>query len=231
MDDTIIEYVDNFNFLGIILNKNLNWNTHIDVIAKKISKTIGILSKLKHYLPLRTLKTMYTSLIASHLNYGIMCWGYKCKRIEKLQKKAIRTISNSKYNSHTAPIFKKLCLLTVDDMLKKKLYKLFFRMVNSKVPEYFPVNAWLVHQAGTHEYNTRNNLYLLPRIYNKFSEACVRYQLPNLLNESVRNITEKVHTHSEQGFVIYVKKQLISRYKEHCNVVNCYICCNNERQV
>lgn len=224
IDNCVIEYVDNFNFLGVIINKNLSWNTHLDVIAKKISKTIGILSRLKHCLPLQTLKTMYTSLIASHLNYGIMCWGFRCNRLLKLQKKAIRTITNSKYNSHTEPLFKRMNLLTINDMLSKKMYKFYFRMKHSRLPFYFPLRSWLIEQSETHAYNTRNSLYLLPRINHSFAEFCVRYQLPYLLNKNVKDIIEKVHTHSELGFTNYVKVHLVSKYKVNCEIVNCYIC-------
>jgi hypothetical protein len=51
IDDSQIEFVSNFNFLGVILNKHLKWNSHIDMIAKKISKTNGIMKRLKNILP------------------------------------------------------------------------------------------------------------------------------------------------------------------------------------
>jgi hypothetical protein len=87
IDDTELEYVDNFCFLGIILDVNLSWKGHVDSISKKLAKIIGIMTKLKHFLPQPTLKIMYDSLIGSHLNYGIKCWGFNCKSLEKLQKK------------------------------------------------------------------------------------------------------------------------------------------------
>ena len=70
-----IEYVDNFNFLGITINKHLNWASHIDALASKISKTIGVLSSLKHILSIHILRTIYNSLIVCHLNYGVLVWG------------------------------------------------------------------------------------------------------------------------------------------------------------
>ena len=33
---TDIEFVDNFNFLGIIINKHLNWTSHVDMLTAKI---------------------------------------------------------------------------------------------------------------------------------------------------------------------------------------------------
>ena len=70
-----IEYVDNFNFLGITINKHLNWTSHVDALASKISKTIGVLSSLKHILSIHILRTIYNSLIVCHLNYGVLVWG------------------------------------------------------------------------------------------------------------------------------------------------------------
>ena len=46
-----IDYVNNFNFLCIVLNHHLNWHSHTTKIANKICKIIGILNKLKHILP------------------------------------------------------------------------------------------------------------------------------------------------------------------------------------
>ena len=41
---TDIEFVDNFNFLGIIINKHLNWTSHVDMLTAKLSKTMSCLS-------------------------------------------------------------------------------------------------------------------------------------------------------------------------------------------
>ncbi len=48
-----IERLYEFNFLGLTLNENLNWKNHINKISNKISKSMGILNKLKHFLPLK----------------------------------------------------------------------------------------------------------------------------------------------------------------------------------
>ena len=227
INDCPIEYVDNFNFLGIILDKHLNWKSHVDNLSKKMSKTIGIMTRLKRYLPIKTLKIMYDSLIASHLNYGILCWGFKCQKVVQLQKIAIRVITCSKYNAHTKPLFKKLELLTVDDMRKRKMLKLFFKFSHQKLPNFFMDDNLLIRQTATHSYDTRNSNYKLPRTKHNFAKNCLRYNLPSLLNETPLILLDKVNTHSELGFSLYTKKHYISNYNAHCDVVNCYICTNN----
>ena len=58
-----IEETNNIKFLGIIFNKHLTFKHHVEVIARKISKSVGILFKLSKYLPLEIIKTLYYSLI------------------------------------------------------------------------------------------------------------------------------------------------------------------------
>ena len=87
-----IEFIDNFNFLGITINKHLNWTKHMDILSAKIAKTVGILNTLKHVLPINILKMIYNSLIMCHLNYGILLWGGGAQhnandKLHKLQKK------------------------------------------------------------------------------------------------------------------------------------------------
>ena len=85
-----IEFIDNFYFLGITINKHLNWTKHMDILSAKIAKTVGILNTLKHVLPINILKMIYNSLILCHLNYGILLWGAQHNandKLHKLQKK------------------------------------------------------------------------------------------------------------------------------------------------
>ena len=50
LNETPVERVVNFDFLGIFLNEHMTWTSHINKIANKIAKSIGILNKLKHAL-------------------------------------------------------------------------------------------------------------------------------------------------------------------------------------
>ena len=51
INDQRIDRVHEFNFLGTIIHETLEWARHIDKVANKISRTLGILNKLKHILP------------------------------------------------------------------------------------------------------------------------------------------------------------------------------------
>ena len=61
------------------------------------------------------LLTIYNSLITPYLNYGLLAWGSQIDKLFKLQKKAVRIITNASFNSHTDPLFKQLNLLKVGE--------------------------------------------------------------------------------------------------------------------
>ena len=114
INNTLIERVTEFNFLGLTVNEYMNWNSHVKKIANKISRTLGIMNRLKQYLPISAMKLMYDSLILSHFQFGFTNWGFEWDRISKLQKRALRIMTNSRYNAHTEPLLKQLHLLNVE---------------------------------------------------------------------------------------------------------------------
>ena len=82
---------------------------------------------IKHYVPVLILKIICNSLFLSHLNYGITVWGFNVgPGIKHIANKAIRFISNAKYNSHTTPVFKNLQLLQAVDIFKLTYFKNMF---------------------------------------------------------------------------------------------------------
>ena len=56
-------------YLGVIIDQNLNWSTQTQNTNLKISKGIGMLAKLRHYVPLQNLIQMYFAFIQSQSNH------------------------------------------------------------------------------------------------------------------------------------------------------------------
>ena len=82
-----ISRVDTFNFLGLQINENLKWNTHIDHISPK-----KCLNQMKMIFPQEILLSIYNTLLLPHLNYCILSWGKYCEQITLLQKRAMRAV-------------------------------------------------------------------------------------------------------------------------------------------
>ncbi len=101
---TQIKLVKEWHFLGITINEFLDWNSHTIKISNKLSRAIGIMHKLRKIIPMQILKLMYTCIILPHLYFGITAWGFTCRRVYGLQKKAVRIITKGKFNAHRTVI-------------------------------------------------------------------------------------------------------------------------------
>ena len=84
------------------------YERNITNISPTLKMTLGIMCRLKKCLPTDILRISYNSLILPHLQYWVLFWCFEMGRLDKLQKRAVLIISNSRYNSHTDPLFKKL---------------------------------------------------------------------------------------------------------------------------
>jgi len=61
-------------FLGVIIQHNVKWHAHSYLIKNKISKTIGIMNKVKHILSTSHLQLLYQTLIEPYLTYCSIIW-------------------------------------------------------------------------------------------------------------------------------------------------------------
>ena len=87
---TKIKQVNEAKFLGVTIDENLNWNSHIKKLSKKLSCSAGILNLIKDNIPEELHKNLYYTLFESHLSYGITVWGgVSNNKIEPLFKKQI----------------------------------------------------------------------------------------------------------------------------------------------
>ena len=104
-----LERKDVVKYLGILIDSNLTWKSHIDYISLKISRIIGIITRLRHFVPKQTLLRIYSGLINPYLTYGISVWGQANKSVLNclliLQKKVIRIMNFANYRDHAIPLF------------------------------------------------------------------------------------------------------------------------------
>ena len=96
LNNTLIPQTSAANYLGITIDTDLKFHSHIVLLEHKISRTIGILSKLRHFLPQSALFKIYYALIHCQLMYDLPIWGSTfpsyINKLKSLQNKAVKTI-------------------------------------------------------------------------------------------------------------------------------------------
>ena len=90
----LLERKDYVKYLGVLVDSTLTWRQHILFISSKISKSLGFISRLRHFVPTDTLLSIYQSLIQPYITYRIAVWGQAAQtNLEKLltlEKRALR---------------------------------------------------------------------------------------------------------------------------------------------
>ena len=183
------------------------------------------MNKLKRYLPISVMKLMYDSLILSHLQFGITCWGFESNRLFKSQKRALRIMTNSKYNAHTEPLFKDLKLLKLDGIFDIQCMNFFYKFTNNTLPKYF--HSLFRYNRDIYEIMTRNHnqLHLFPTRTHSV-EHVLWHHIPKLIDKFPRYITDRIRTHSIQAFSSHLKSHIIDSYSSVCSDPQCYVCNN-----
>lgn len=117
---------------------NLSWKHHIDHIAIKVSKIVGIIAKLRHFVPKHTLLNIYRVLIAPYLTYGLSAWGQACnsylETLLKLQKRVLRFMNFSDRNEHAIPLFLDAHVLPLKFSYCESIANLMFDVRNRTAP-------------------------------------------------------------------------------------------------
>ena len=114
---THTKLADSTCFLGITIDKHLNWEAHIDNLHKKLSSILYALRRLRQITNKETSKIAYHALFESQIRFGIIAWGAasqtQLQRILVLQKKAIRIIEQLQCREHCKDHFKSNNILSL----------------------------------------------------------------------------------------------------------------------
>jgi hypothetical protein len=200
------------------LDEQLTLNKHVDHIAAKLSRSLYLLNRVKHFVPDSSLKKLYFSLFHSHLLYCInilSCTSQSnLNRIALLQKKAIRIISRAQYNAHTIPLFLINKILPLDKLIL--LHRLLF--MHSIAYEYAPVtfaSTWVKNNTRNIGHDLRNqDFFSMPLVRIESFRKFPLYALASEWNKLGDNIRLQ---HNRTTFKIALMDDIISSLNEQLN--------------
>ena len=140
-------------YLGLKLDKFLNWDYHIKLLSNKLSRANGVLCKLRHYAQKNIIFNVYHSIFYSHMTYACPVTLTKKMNIgliSILQRKCLRIINFAPFNSHTNDMFATDKILKFEDIISFEQLKVVFDFINNKLPDE------LNNVFQLNNYNTRN---------------------------------------------------------------------------
>ena len=128
-----IKRVSSIKTLGVMVDECITWKDHIDEVAKKAAKGIGILGRSKGFLDKDTLKTVYSAFLLPHFGYCALvrhnCSEALQNKLQKLQNKAGRIITGDGYKIASDTVRTKLSLDTLEERREKQLETLIIQIM------------------------------------------------------------------------------------------------------
>jgi hypothetical protein len=157
----------NFKLLGVLFDEFLSFDDHISHLCAKVSKSLFCINRIKNFVSQETKKTLYSAMIHSHLVYCMSIYGCANKtslnKLKIKQKEAIRVICNAGYREHTAPLFARLKILPIDQLIELSIIKFMHSFHHNLFPPSFN-EMWLTNRNRQPERELRNadQLYIPP---------------------------------------------------------------------
>lgn len=199
--------------LGICFDDKLKWQDHIDGIIVKLSRAVGIMYKLKFFVPAPALRSVYYSLFHSYIQYGLLAWNTASKtalaKIGVLQNKAIRILAGLPPSVSASSAYKDLKILKLADIRTLEIAKLMHQFENDRLPAAF--RAYFTQQSAVHNYTTRSaskGAYYVPRFSNSRTKGSIKYIGVKVWNSIPQSITSRPYN----SFKKSLKSHLLSYY-------------------
>ena len=145
-------------YLGVKINANLTWQNHVNDLSIKLNRANALLFKMRKYVSLKILRSIYFAIFDSYLSYCCLVWAQNFSTIQQiliLQKKAVRIINFQPRNFHTSPLFKQNSILKFQDKICLKNILFVSKSLNNLSPSIF--NTWFSFSSDQHNYETSSS--------------------------------------------------------------------------
>ena len=203
-------------YLGIFIDCHLNWHTHRAELSTKLSRAVGMLSKIRYYVNKVTLHMIYYGIFSSILTYGSQIWGQQnviTKKLQILQNKALRIIHFQPPRTTATPLFKISNILKLNDHIDLQNFLFTHDSLKNNLPASLRGKMeFLVHPHGTRNldylqlYRPRTNTIL----YGSKSINARSIDIWNSINQNYHH--NKLHEKSRAVCKQFVYKFLLSKY-------------------
>ena len=185
VDNAIVEQVFQTKFLGVLIDSKLNWISHINYVAVKISKSIGIITRARKLLGQKTLIGLYYTFVYPYLNYCCTVWGIDpeshLSKLNLLQKRIVRIISGKPRLFPSSGLFSCLNILPIQKLNLFKLSMFCYKSKMLALPGIF--DDFLTPVRNIHNHCTRgSHLYFINTPRTVYGQNSVRYKAPFIWN-------------------------------------------------
>ena len=181
-------------YLGVLVDEHLSWKPQIYELTKKLNRSNSMLSKIRHYVNKKTIRSLYFSLFASHISYCCQVWGqsgnYHLNKVLSVQRCALRIIEFKPFHSDVSSLFHNLNIPLFSNLVRMSNIMFVFESLTNYLPS--PISNFFSQCRHVYSYNTRNieNGKLVLPIFKgmKYGKYSIKYQCTAEWNKLISKI-------------------------------------------
>ena len=137
---TILDNSETHKHLGITLQSDCKWDSHIKVIIAKCRILVSVLKSYKYRLSRKSLEIMYKSFILPHFDYGDVIWD-NCTQtlsneLEEIHLDALRTIVGTVRGTSHNLLYRESGFTCLKERRRRHKLILYFKIVNDITPAF-----------------------------------------------------------------------------------------------
>ena len=208
---TTFQCEDHVKYLGVLLDSNLSWKFQINNVLK-ISRSVGVVARLRHFVPRTTLLNIYQSLILPYLTYGLAAWGQAAKthlqKILVLQKRVLRLMYFSEPRAHAVPLFISSKTLLLQMLYAEKVSSIMFDVSCMNAPS--NICDFLTKANSKHKHETRfsssGNYYVQTSRLNLNQDSFSRFgaKLWNAISNELHRLSKGAFKKNFHDFLLSI---------------------------
>ena len=141
------------------IDENLSWNTHIETVCKKISSALGLIKRIRDFVPFYTLLNIFNGLVKPQFDYCSLVWDCcstgLAEKLQKLQNRAACTLLSALYDSSATDMFRRLHWKNLRNQRLSAKAIMMFKVLNGQTPDY--LSKKFIFRNDTTSYRLRNS--------------------------------------------------------------------------
>jgi hypothetical protein len=128
-------------YLGILLDEQLSWSNHIEIICNKLMKLTYVFRSMARFIDKSMACQLYYAYIYPHISYGIEIYGTAYKKyinkLQVMQNRILKILTCKPYRYNSQQLHNELNILTVSNVYSLYVNTFVFKQFNHMLPKIF----------------------------------------------------------------------------------------------
>lgn len=173
-------------YLGVIIDHHLTFKRHCEYVAKKMSKKVNYLRRIRARLNEETALLLFKSLIVPQYDYCstilFLVFDSDLRNLQLIQNRALRVILNAARDTSIASMLERCDVMTVKQRINYNVLIFIFKAMHHLLPAY--LSDQLNYVATSQPYSLRRNeIFRLPNMLSRVGQNSLMFKGVKMFNE------------------------------------------------